>query len=291
MRVFFPRDARISRAMERIRTAFIKYAPPGTLFQGSLEGDPVHCINWIGQNPREHTKRDEVTMAAPTLPLTAKYIVIAHIGNPHYSHLDGHYQKLLEGAMVVIVVDKRILGYEGSNIFETPWGFEPRTFFWAPGLKKYKILCTGYMADAEGIDACWDACGHLSAKLCHVGGPLKGISGGRWYERYEGIHDRKMRELYGASEYVSGLRREGGFELPVIEGYACGCQPVVFDQPTMRKYYSDFALFVPNVPRHELYRHLLKVLLQKRNIRPRPEILKRFHWGPIMRDVWERVLE
>ena len=277
--------------MERIRTAFITHRPKGVTFQASLEGDPIHVLHWMGQNPKEHTKRDEICMSVASLPLTKKYIVIAHIGNPHYRGLDAYYQKLLAEAILVITFDKRILGYEGSNVFETPWGFEPETFYWGPNIKRYKILSTGYMADPEGIDACWDACCKLHVKLCHVGGKFLAIPPMLWNERYEGIKDHKMRELYGASEYVNGMRREGGFELPVIEGYACGCQPVVFDQPTMKKYYSDFALFVPNVPRKKLAEHLVKVLSPKKNIKPDPEILKRFHWAPIMCDVWERLLK
>lgn len=295
MRIYWPHDARISRAMERIRQAFLKYAPQGTEFfdavRTGVHDDVIHCVNWIGQNPREHTKRDEICMGVPTLPLTEKYLVFAHIGNPHYRDLDSHYQGLLAGAMLVVTYDKRILGYEGSNIYETPWGFEPDVFHYAPLHKRYKILCTGYMADAEGIDACWDACRRLRKRLCHVGGRLPEVPPMVWNERYEGIKDDKMRALYNASEYVSGMRREGGFELPVIEGYACGAQPIVFDQPTMRKYYSDFAIFVPNIPRNELTERLIRVLFEKRNIQPRPEILERFRWSTIMARMWRRILE
>jgi len=277
--------------MERIRTAFIRYRPKDVTFASSLMGDPIHILHWMGQNPRQHTKRDEACMSVATLPVTKKYIVIAHIGNPHYPQHDINYQKLLAGALKVITFDRRILGYKGSNIIETPWGYEPNIFFKHPCLKTYKILCTGYVADSEGIDACWDACGKLSSKLCHVGGKLPEVKEGRWYDRFEGISDQEMRRLYNSSEYVSGMRREGGFELPVIEGYACGCQPIVFDQPTMRKYYSDFALFVPNVPRYELTKHLVKLLLPRKSIKPDPEILKRFRWKTVMAKVWTQILE
>jgi len=147
------------------------------------------------------------------------------------------------------------------------------------------------MAHAEGIDSCYDACIATKGLLCHVGGNLRGITGPAGYVRYEGVKDYKMRSLYAKSEYVSGMRREGGFELPTIEGYACGAQPIVFNLPTMRKYYSDFALFVPLVNRLDLYFALRKIFERKANVSPDEGILSRFHWEPIMNKVWSRVQE
>ena len=295
MRLYFPHDGRISRAMWRIRDAFMKHAPQGTEFiKGFGPGEKnnvVHCIHWVGQNPKEHTKRDEGIFSVDTLPLTPRYLVFGHAGNWHYGQFDSHYQRLMKEAALVITFDRRILGYEGSNIFETPWGYEPDTFYRAPCQKRFKVMATGYAADAEAIDACYDACLRMRVKMCHIGCQLPGIPGLGTCERYEHIKDHKMRELYNASEYVSGMRREGGFELPVIEGYACGAQPVVFDQPTMHKYYEDFAVFVPNIKRFDLSMKLEHVFRQPRNVQPSPDILKRFHWAPIMKGLWDRVKE
>jgi len=291
MRLYFPYDSKISRAMERIRRAFIAYSPPGTLFVDNMETDVVHCLNWVGQNPREHTARCEIVQGVPTLPLGSKYIVFVHVGNPHYRDLDSYYQRILAGALLVVTYDREILGYEGSNVLETPWGFEPTTFYREPRARGYKILATGYVAESEAIDACFDACLRLQAKLCHVGGLLRAIPRHPCYDRYEGISDSELRDLYNSSEYVSGMRREGGFELPVLEGYACGCRPIVFEQPTMRKWYNDFAIFVPNLPRGELVKILVDVLRQPTNLNPRPDALEKFHWKQIIARVWISLLE
>lgn len=295
MRLYFPHDGRISRAMERIRSAFIRHAPAGTEF---LKGwgphkkpGAIHCFHWVGQNPEKHTRRDEKLFSVDTLPLTRRYLVFGHVGNWHYRGLDAHYQRLMKEAALVVTFDRRILGYEGSNIFETPWGFEPKTFYWTPSHKRFKVMATGYAADAEAIDACYDACLRMRVKMCHIGCKLPGIPGTHTCTRYEHIPDHKMRELYNLSEYVSGMRREGGFELPVIEGYASGAQPVVFDQPTMHKYYDDFALFMPNIKRFSLSLKLEFIFKQSRHVKPNPEILERFHWSRIMRGVWSRVQE
>lgn len=288
---FFPHDPRISMAMHRIRDAFIKYKPPSITFTDEKQGSFTHCIHWVGQNPEKHTERDEGIFERETLPESDSYIVFAHIGNPHYKDQEGYYQRLLEYARLVITFDKDIIGYEGDNVFETPWGFEPETFFLDPQKKRYKILCTGYMAHAEGIDSCYDAVIATKGLLCHVGGRLRGITGPAGYVRYEGVKDYIMRSLYAKSEYVSGMRREGGFELPTIEGYACGAQPIVFNLPTMRKYYSDFALFVPLVNRLDLYMELRKIFERPANVSPDERILSRFHWETIMNKVWSRVQE
>jgi len=277
--------------MERIRQAFIGHSPPGILFVDRGEPDVVHCLNWVGQNPREHTARCEIIQGVPTLPLTSRYIVFVHVGNSHYRDLDPFYQRILAGALLVVTYDREILGYEGSNVLETPWGFEPSIFFREGWSRGYKVLATGYVADSEAIDACYDACIQLGVRICHVGGFIRNLPRHSLYERLEGVPDPLLRRLYSSSEYVSGMRREGGFELPVIEGYACGAQPIVFEHPTMRKWYSDFALFVPNLPRGDLAEVLVDIFKHPRSLNPRPDILERYSWEPIIARIWTRLSE
>ena len=291
MKLYFPYDGKISRAMERIRRAFIGHSPPGVRFLDQMDSEAIHCLNWVGQNPREHTKTCEVIQGVPTLPLGSRYIVFAHVGNPHYVDLDQHYRRILAGALLVVTYDQEILGYMGSNVLETPWGFEPSTFYRIPLQRGYKILCTGYVADSEAIDACVDACVKLGSRICHVGGSLRSLPFTYLYNRHENIQDSELRALYSSSEYVSGMRREGGFELPVIEGYGCGAQPIVFDHPTMRKWYSDFVLYVPNVPRPDLARVLAEILAKPGGVNPKQEILDRFNWRGIIAKIWTRILE
>jgi len=290
MKLYFPYDGKISRAMERIRRAFIGHSPPGVRFLDQMDSEAIHCLNWVGQNPREHTKTCEVIQGVPTLPLGSRYIVFAHVGNPHYLDLDPFYQRILAGALLVVTYDREILGYEGSNVLETPWGFEPSIFFREGWPRGYKVLATGYVADSEAIDACYDACIQLGVRICHVGGFIRDLPRHSLYERLEGVPDPLLRRLYSSSEYVSGMRREGGFELPVIEGYACGAQPIVFDHSTMKKWYSDFVLYVPPVPRPDLTKALAEILAKPGGVDPKPEILERFYWKPIMARVWTRLL-
>jgi len=291
MRLWFPYDFKISRAMERIRQAFIKYSPPGTLFLDQPEGDYIHCINWIGQNPKEHTSRDEVCQGVDTLPRSSRYIIFAHIGNPHYGQFQREYEDLFRNALAVITFNKAMLGLSDPNIIETPWGFEPHIFYQMRIPRRWTIITTGYDAAQEAIDSVFWACYHTMKSVVHVGGRLDP----RWvqptFTRFEGISDDHLRELYNQALYVSGLRREGGFEMPIVEGYACGCQPITFDHTGSRRWFSEFAILVPNVPTDDLTRILMGILERPVTVEPKPEILETFYWKNVMGNMWLSLIE
>jgi len=291
MRVFFPYDPRISRAMERIRQAFIRYAPPGMEFVNSPGPSDIHVINWVGQNPREHHPKDEQLQAAPTLPLTSKFIVLLHNGNWFWPQYEREFQDLMRRASLIVTYSRDLLGFDIPGVLETPWGIDPEIFYRAPMGKTWTIMATGYVADGEGIDAIFNACYIAQLSMIHVGGVLNGSWVQPTYTRVENVSDQDMRSLYNRSRFVSGLRRDGGFELPAIEGYACGCQPIVFDHPHMKRHYGDFATFVPSVPRQDLARILIPILREPKDLTPDQAIVSRFHWDRVMGKIWNRILE
>lgn len=272
--------------MERIRQAFIKYAPPGTEFLQSPEPDALHVINWIGQNPREHTKRCEICQAAPTLPLTPKYLIMLHLDNPHYPQHEESFRKLLEGAQLIVTYHGDYVRYAGCHVLETPWGVDLEIFKVLGIPRIFTILTTGHDADQEAIEAVRRACLHSYNSVIHIGGDLRRPWISPTSHRRENVSDQELCTCYNQSLFASGLRREGGFELPTIEGYACGCQPINFDHPVARKFFDDFSMFVPNVRDEELIPHLIRCFHSYRPITPDPKILARFSWENIMARVW-----
>lgn len=279
--------------MERIRLAFIKHSPEGTEFVRAPSVDAVHAVQWIGQNPKQHTKLCERCMAAPTLPKGRKYILIVHLDNPHYPQHEDHFKKLLEDAMLIITYHGDFIKYDNCNVFETPWGVDPSVFHVTNTPKLFTVLTTGYDAKQEAIDAMQQACYISKCSMVHVGGdcdlPWKEPTS----RRFQDVSDPTLRELYNKSRFVSGLRREGGFELPIIEGYACGCQPITFDNSCHRKFFGDFALFVDNVPNEELIPQLINHFENSeaahKPVTPDPQILARFQWEKIIKEAWSRL--
>lgn len=291
MKFYFPLDRKISRAMERIRTAFIQYAPEGTVFVNAPEADAIHCIHYIGQNPREDVcKLWGSIFEAPTLPKTSKYIIFLYLNNIFYPQLEADWKRLLEKSVAIITTSPDLIPYQ-CNIVETAWGYDPSIFNVLNVQKKYTVLATGYMADSEAIDSVFLACYKSMTSMVHIGGILNKQLREPTYTRVENISDEQLRLLYNQSRYVSALRRDPSYEIPAVEGYACGCQPICFPHYATKKYFSDFAVFVPFLSRDELVPLLIEHFKKPVEVKPNPEILKRFYWQTTMTEVWKKVCE
>jgi glycosyltransferase involved in cell wall biosynthesis len=155
------------------------------------------------------------------------------------------------------------------------------------------VMTTGYDVELEAIRDCMEAAkiarqaqGFRSA--IHVGPPFD--FGCNPLIRRD-IYDEEMAQCYSSVLYVSGLRRGGGFELPVVEGLACGARPVCFDQPWYRHWFDGHAVFIPEKP--NVTAELVKVF--SRDPKPvtedeRREVLRKFSWKSIAGQFWGRVL-
>ena len=55
--------------------------------------------------------------------------------------------------------------------------------------------------------------------------------------------DKTLAKYYSQCEFVSGLRRIEGFELPVIEGLLCGARPICFDIPDYRHWFDKLGFY------------------------------------------------
>lgn len=168
--------------------------------------------------------------------------------------------------------------YLPTDYLAMPLGYDPQVFFSANIPKKYRAITTGYV-DGPGnefIKVVWEAFGNV----LHLGADLKL---GKGYNHAEKISDSQLRAAYQASEYVVSLRDVEGFELPIIEGAACGALPVALDLPCYRRWFPATTLFVrPD--------HLLEDL---QRIAQEPAIhvpsVKRFEWKYVMKEFWERL--
>jgi hypothetical protein len=296
IKVFYPFNPHISRAMHRIRNALIKYAPPDVEFVDKPEG-AVHILDFIGQHP---TIEDRVLhptglmRTVPSLPVSQKYVIIYHcLPPPDFLKYVSEYRRLLEGSMLVFgTYDKSHIYPPDAkiNYYRTAWGYEPEVFYPRGSEKKYLALTTGYIIPDERIDWIAYACKLHGKPMVHIGGrnvvdELRATYGGLNITHYEKISDDNLANLYSSSWFTNAMRELLGFELPAVEGYACGSQPVLLDLPCYRYWFSDFGVFVKSRD------GVVDVLSKPVNVTPKAEILERFKWKNIAPKIWERILD
>lgn len=170
-----------------------------------------------------------------------------------------------------------------ADYLRMPLGFDPKIFYPRPEQPKlYRAAVTGYVDWEDGGEV---IAGVYRAfkNIIHVG---KNFNLGTGYTHAEGVSDMQMAAIYAASEYVVSIRAIEGFELPIIEGAACGCTPVALDLECYRQWFSGYALFVDEDYIEEGLQEI------NNNSRKRvPRDMTIFHWDKVMQPFWHRIEE
>jgi len=299
MKVFYPHNPHISRAMWRIRTALVGYAPLKVQFVNSPHEADLHILDFIGQHPtiedRELNPTTGLMRSVPSLPKCRNYIIFYHCTAPPGSELlELDYRSLFENAVLVVSYLKPEWTWEWGQLdwskiklFHTPWGYEPGVFYYNGESKDILCLMTGYVSVTEGLEAVWWAARQVGGEVVHIGGWI-GLDGKPGYKRYEGISDQQMRELYSRSIYVNAIRAHHGFEVVGIEGAACGAQPIYLDLPCYRYWFGDIGLFVPP---GEVWDGLKRIFETRSGRSGLIKKAERFAWKNIAPRIWEEILK
>lgn len=177
------------------------------------------------------------------------------------------------------------------NFYHAPLGVDAEVFVPYSGLNRenlYVIATSGLSRLSESVRECWLAAEAVNRDVLHVG---------RQFDRHNivcaaGIGDDQLAEEYSACEFVSGLRRKEGFELPAVEGLLCGARPIVFDTPDYHWNYGDHAEYIYEGTRQEVVDQLVELF--KRGARPvtseeRAAAVERFNWETIIKGFYERL--
>jgi len=185
-----------------------------------------------------------------------------------------------------------------SKLYLTPLGIDPifRSDYQHSG-RGIGVMTSGYVTGpgAEAIQEVHTAAERVGREVVHLGPMPVGFKPQpitNW-RMIHGVSDLMLANHYRHAQYVSGLRHIEGFELPVIEGLACGARPIVFDREDMHRWYDEHAVFVPECHGEELVQHLVEVLSKDPvpvTEAERTKVLQRFDWEPIVKGFWERVL-
>lgn len=159
------------------------------------------------------------------------------------------------------------------NFYHAPLGVDSTLFEDLGRERVYKILTGTHRK--ESLDETREA-------LKKVGGI--GITPNK-------LSDQALVLMYNECEYVSGLRKIEGFEMPVIEGLLCGARPICFDRKHYRNYFGDLVEYIPETD-SEIVKNLVKIFKKK----PRPvtdeekELVKvKFSWENIIKGFWKKL--
>lgn len=129
------------------------------------------------------------------------------------------------------------------NFYHAPLGVDAEIFKETPSAREYIIAGTGTGRgwNHECKNEIFEAAKAVNRPVFHLG------TGENTSEvtYSNGMDDTELSKHYSQCEFVSGLRRIEGFELPVIEGLLCGARPICFDKPHFRQWFSELAEFIP----------------------------------------------
>lgn len=176
------------------------------------------------------------------------------------------------------------------NFFHSPLGVDPLIFKETPRDRRFIIGACSQHALAEGARECAFAAKRVQKPMFFLGHELRR---GSDVVCCQNIDDEQVANYWSQCQYVSGLRRIEGFELPVIEGAMCGARPIVFDQPHYRKWFDEFAIFIPETPRDQVIdnlEHIFRGNYSTINENDKMLIRERFNWEKIIKAFWREAL-
>ena len=288
MKVYAEIEEVLGIGLHRVQYEIQHYSPPGIEFVDSIEEADLQIVPVIGLGSLEFIKH-------PNHILLQYCYMTAERQDPEF------WLPIFQKAKMVFSY-YNLPSYVGSNDFNflhSPLGvdmevFQDRKLSIVP--RDFIVATSGYEPFGEAIKECYQAARILKKKVFHLGPGLDHDRFQPWvgagFVAHSGISDTDLARMYSRSKYVSGLRFGEGFELPVIEGLACGARPICFDLPVYRQWFNDFAVFVPHIRDDDLMYALVEIFNTDRPVTEEElQICKeRFSWEVVMQKFWERVL-
>ena len=194
---------------------------------------------------------------------------------------------------------------EYSKAEMIPLGADPKMFYQENLERRYVIHTHGYDI-SEASQVVNVVCQQIGRKQCHIGADFdslnkqaNGIMTKDSIDIFSNLVDSDMRKYYNLSEYVSGLRWMEGFEMPIVEGAMCGCTPITYDLPCYKRWFSDFAIFIPFweqynkvVTDEKLVNSILNAITNSKKItREQIDFVRTtYSWDKIMPQIWKAIL-
>jgi hypothetical protein len=242
MKIFVDPPYGLSKAMSRVSLALKTFAPAGH-HEVKQEADAdlvvLHIIGWTGLEDavaRLQARHQRFVIAQYCLRTTER----KHVG----AWLDVWKQAEMVWSYYDLMGMARADGVEPpTNVYCSPLGVNATVFTHHPEAsdrKHFVAMMSGYVAWSECLNEVAEAAGERP--VFHLGPPLPF---GPHVQSMNEIPDESLAGYYRNSQFVTGLRREEGFELPALEGLLCGARPILFDQPHYSNWFGSLAEYIP----------------------------------------------
>lgn len=188
-----------------------------------------------------------------------------------------------------------------ARIIESPLGVDTNMFTNKNMNRPYKLMTTGFISFTEAIQESLESALRKSHRVIHLGGNFIDELGFDYNVKYPHIYTNKINvsdeevvNLLNQSEWVSGLRREEGFEFMNIEGPLCGARPICFDMNCYTKWFGDVPKYVHPCQGEELIGYITEII--ERGYEPITEseknfLLSKFSWEVVANNFWNHVME
>lgn len=274
-----------ARSIQRISHALAQYAPIEVTNDANSADLVVHLV--IGVGNFESTPIDKIIHKE--LLRGQRYAIVQCCLISTEEKKPDFWKSLWEDAEVVwSYLDLRAFAptYD-FNFYYAPLGVD-KVFYDRQLPRDITMLTTGYVAESEAVREVSEAVRRVDGYHVHVG-PNFGL--GPHSRTYMDVSDEEMAHLYSRSQFVAGLRRDEGFELPAAEGLICGAQPIMFDAPHYRQWFDKWATFIPEGDFATVTDAIENVFYQTPKKFQPNGALEMFDWERIVAGFWSSILE
>lgn len=253
MRVYQNLSPRFGRGIQRVARAIQQHAPAGVEFVPAIEQADLIIHHVIGVQNFAETPIDQLVEKLRAGGIR-EAVVQYCLGTTEEPSVTWWHYKVWQHCDVVwsyydiARMQGNIEGWQAGYLYKAPLGVDPifhvRDLLADRPKRPIFLVCTsGHIPETEGVLECVAAAKEANGRVLHLG-PAK-LNLGPHVTYVENIPDSQLAALYRNCEFVAGLRRVEGFELPAAEGLCSGATPVVFDQPHYRDWFGDSAVYVP----------------------------------------------
>lgn len=280
-----------SWSLLRIRNALVRFALPSVEIVRNRDDAELVVLHVNGRRDRNQA------IAEQLLKRGQRYAVVQYCVRSTQKPYTGSWSKLWTKAdLVWSYLDiPAFIAEDGAdmalfNFYHSPLGIEDefRATIWPTKPRKYLIGTSGLSWLTEGVKEAANAAWRVNGKVFHLG-PT--VSRDPRIVCLQGMNDIRLGGFWASCNYVSGLRRTEGFELPAVEGLACGARPILYDQHHYKIWYEDLAEYIPEGSRPEvtdaleaIFRNTWRAVTKAERV----EAQRRFDWFQIIKGFWER---
>lgn len=177
--------------------------------------------------------------------------------------------------------------------YHAPFGCDPDVFSAPLTYPRRFVLGTqGTEMSHESMQECYEGAIATGREQFHCGTAMRGLQG---VEIQDNISDGQLASCWGQCEFVSGLRKIEGFELPAVEGLLCGARPILYDLACYRQWYEPWGVFIPESKDYAVRVKSITDILKggAKPITPteRADAARFFDWKRIINGFWEMLDE